>query len=230
MKIEIFSDYSCPFCYIGKTILEDVVSNDLKNEKVEIVYRAFQLDPKAPRNTSVDLFTHFTNRKGMTIKETAQSFAAIAKRGDEVGINIDFAKVKPTNTFDAHRLVKWARKYNSEQALSQALFKAYFSEGKNVSDFDTLLSLVESLNLNVNEAKSVLESDDYKDVVIDELNYARELEINSVPMFVINEQYGIKGAQPRDYFVTVLKDIASKSKKLEITNEELATCDVNGCN
>nr|ABO26533.1 DsbA-FrnE-like protein [Acholeplasma laidlawii] len=166
MKIEVWSDFSCPFCYIGKTIFEQALNNFKDKDKIEVIYKAYQLSPDAPFETTEDSYTIFSRMKGVSLNQTKQMFMQTVERAKQVGLVYDYDNMKMTNTFKAHRLAKWARTFGKESVLSTKLFDAYFTKGLNIHDDKVLLDIVNTLGLDVHEAKVVLESNQFHDEVL----------------------------------------------------------------
>lgn len=207
MKIEIWSDFACPFCYIGKTRFEHALKKFEHKDKVEIIYKAYELNPYAPKEMQGKAYENFSKNHHMTIQEAKDRFKMIEQNAKTVGLTFDFAKVKMTNTFDAHRLAKFAATRKLEDEITTKLMKAYFTEGKNLSEINTLIKIAIEAGLDENEAKDVLESDQFRKEVQEQIDEARKVGVQGVPFFVINQKYGISGAQQEEYFTQALNQI-----------------------
>lgn len=208
MKIEVWSDVVCPFCYIGKRKLEMALAQFPYKSQVQVEYKSFELDPGAPLYTGRSIFEDLSNKYGMSM-ERAQEFAAgIAEQAESVGLTFNFEEMKPTNTFDAHRLTKWAKLDGKESILTEKLLHAYFVESKDVGNLDVLATIAEESGLERKEASRVLNDKSlYADEVRSEEAAAKQYGISGVPSFIINQKYTISGAQPVETFVEALQKV-----------------------
>lgn len=205
MKIEIWADYACPFCYIGKTTLEQAIEKaGLKN--VEIVYKAFQLDPNAPKVANEDTMTHLAHKYGVSLLEAEGMVRNVVLHGKRVGLDMRFDLVQNTNTYDAHRLTKYAKLFNKESELNKGLYEAYFTKGINIADHEQLIQVSESLGLDSNEVLNRLNSKEYENEVRRDIEEAYRKGIHAVPYFLIDGKASIKGAQPLERFVQILTE------------------------
>ena len=210
MRIDIWSDLVCPWCYLGATRFSaalDIVGRD----DVEVHWRAFQLDPNAPA-TPQDLRTVIDGKYG------PGSFEGMTDRlvalGAAEGIEYRFDRAKFVNTADAHRLVAWAEDEQGAAAqarLVDVLFAAYFTDGADLSSNEALLAAVAAADLDVDAAASVLDSDRYAEDIATDQRLARERGISGVPAFVIDDTYLIPGAQDVDQIVLMLERAREKS-------------------
>jgi len=231
MKIEIWSDFACPFCYIGKTRFEQALSEFKHKNQVEVVYKAYQLNPNAPTKMVKNAYETFAEGHGMTKEQAKQRFDTFTQNAKTVGLKYRYDIIQMTNTFDAHRIAKWANKFNKEDEVTARFMKAYFTEGKNLADQATLLSLVEEIGLNTQDAKTILESKDYSDEVYNQIQEARQIGVQGVPFFVLNRKYGISGAQQKEYFTQALEQIWKEENPLEILQDQddSQACDHDEC-
>ena len=133
MKIEIWSDFACPFCYIGKTRFEQALMNLKHKNKIEVVYKAYQLNPDAPLKMTKSAYETFAEGHGMTKEQAKQRFDMFTQNAKTVGLEYRYDIIQMTNTFDAHRLAKWANTFGKEELLTSRFMKAYFTEGKNLA-------------------------------------------------------------------------------------------------
>jgi predicted DsbA family dithiol-disulfide isomerase len=202
MKIEIWSDVVCPWCYIGKRRLEHALTQFEHADEVEITWRSFELNPEAPPHKAVPTLEYLTKRFGPQGAQMTQHVAGIG-RGE--GLDLDFSKALNVNTFDAHRLLHLAADTTgSASAAKERLLRAHFTEGKDLSDPETLVSLMAEAGTDPEQARKVLDSTEYADAVRADIDEARALGANGVPFFVIDRKYGISGAQPVETFVQAL--------------------------
>jgi len=231
MKIELWSDFACPFCYIGKTKFENALKRFPHKDQIEVIYKAYQLNPNAPKVMNTDPITAFAKGHRMNNEKAKERFAMFVQAAKQVGLNYDYENIQMTNSYDAHRIAKWARKFNREHEVTARFMKAYFEEGKNIADHMTLVELVSELGLDTEEAKQVLNSKQFEDVVDAEINEGRQVGVRGVPFFVLNRKYGISGAQAEEYFYEVIEQLWSEEHpEIEIKQfAEGATCDDEGC-
>ena len=232
MKVEIWSDFACPFCYIGKKRFEKVLAEFPFKDEVEIVFKAYQLNPNAPKQMVGSAYENFAKSHHMSEDGARKRFAMFTKIKKNEGLVYDYDKIQMTNTLDAHRLAKWSNQFGKESKLTDRFMKAYFSEGKNLADHHTLLALIEELGLDVTKAKAILQSDDFKLEAKQEMQEGASVGVQGVPFFVIDRKYGISGAQEAGYFRQALQQIYEETKpvkKVEIKGEAGAVCDDETC-
>ena len=231
MKFEIWSDFGCPFCYIGKKRFEKALEAFPHKDEIEVVYKAYQLNPMAPKEMKESAYESFAKSHGMTVEQAKSRFNMFTENAKSVGLTYRYDIIQMTNTFDAHRLAKWANGFGKEPALTDRLMKAYFTEGKNLSDYETLVDLAKEMGLNGEEALKVLSENKYADQVKAEMNEARQIGVQGVPFFVINRKYGISGAQQEDYFTATLEQIWEENHPLKTLEsaDEGAVCTDESC-
>ena len=205
MKIDIWSDIRCPFCYIGKRRLEAALSSFPQKDKVEITWHSFELDPAMKTDTGTDVYTYLAERKGQSRDWSVQMHEHVTQTAKDAGLDYRFDKAIMANSFNAHRLIQLAKTQGLGDAAEEALFRAYFTEGKNIDDKDTLVAIGTGIGLEESKIKEMLSSDAYtKEVRADEA-IAHEIGINGVPFFVLNNKYGVSGAQPSEVFLSALQ-------------------------
>ena len=195
MKIEIWSDVMCPFCYIGKRRFEDALQKSGHKDKVEIEWKSFQLNPDMKTDTSNNIDQYLADIKGFPLEQAKQLNAQVTKMAADAGLTYNFDRAIVANSFNAHRFSHLAKKHGLSDAAEEQLFKAYFTDGKNIDDIATLIDLGTTIGLDATETKQTLESDAYAAEVKHDVAEAQHLGISGVPFFVINRKYGISGAQ-----------------------------------
>lgn len=208
MKIEVFSDFTCPFCYIGKRELERAIDLAGYSGQVEIDYKAYQIGPNTPKENAPTLYDGMAAKFNSTLKEVKEITKGIARRAEEVGLHYNFEEMKTAHTEKAHRLAKWTRKFGKESVYTEELMSGFFTKGKDLNDERFLLKVIENLNLDVGAAKDVLASNDFSESLDKDRYDAQQLGVQSVPFFVFENRYGIKGAEPTDVFVRTLHQAA----------------------
>jgi predicted DsbA family dithiol-disulfide isomerase len=204
MKIEIWSDIVCPFCYLGKKKLERAIIKLNLKTYPEIVWHSFQLDPSFPRNTSIPSLQYLSEKKRIPIEQVHGMHKYLADQVNQYGIDFQFDKALTFNTFDAHRLWQWSKELNKSKELKEALFLAYFTEGRDLSRHENLLNVAVNSGLNRDEAEKILNSDSYEQELEEDKYQASQLGIRGVPYFLINEKADISGAQDDKVFEHVL--------------------------
>jgi len=205
MKIEMWSDFVCPFCYLGKRRLEIALEKFKQKDEVELVFKSFELDPSSKKKFDGNIHEFIAEKYGIPVEQARASNNQIKAEAKAIGLNYNFDDAIRTNTFNAHRVVHYAKTQGKMNELSERIFKAYFVDSLNISDHKVLASLASEVGLNSNKVLSILESDQYaKDVRKDE-ETASKLGISGVPYFVINNKYAVSGAQPPELFLEALE-------------------------
>lgn len=209
VKIDFVSDVSCPWCIIGLRSLETALDN-LKGEiAAEIHFQPFELNP-AMAPAGENIVEHIGKKYGASPEQSAATRAMIRERAAALGFEMRMGpESRIYNTFDAHRLLHWAEQEGKQAALKHALFSAYFTDGKNMSDHDVLAKVAASVGLEEARARAILASDDYKAEVRAQQKFYHDQGIHAVPAIVINERYLISGGQPVELFERALREIAA---------------------
>ncbi len=210
MKIEIWSDYVCPFCYIGKRRLEEALEQTGLGETTEIVFKAFELDPNTPAVSDTLIKESLAKKYGMSVEEAKKMTDNVVDQAKAVGLNYNFDVMTPANTFNAHRLAKLAEQEGFDKTVSENLLKAYFIDGEKIGTDDVLLRIAEEAGISRDRAKEVLGSDEFADDVKMDIAEAQQIGVKGVPFFVINRKYAISGAQPAEAFANALRQAAEE--------------------
>ena len=229
MKITYWSDYACPYCYIGEARLKKAIAEIPELNDVEIEMKAFQLDPTAGEHATGDTQTRFAHKYGISMQEAGQTIEHISQMGIAEGLDFKYATTLFTNTMDAHRLTKLAQSKNEPELADrviEALFKAYFSDNKELADKELLQKIGEDCGLDVAEVKEVLDSDKYQDEVILDEREASRYGIHAVPFFVVG-QYGISGAQSVEGMKAAIMKVLEEQK--DVQPEQGMACGPDGC-
>ena len=210
MKIEMWSDYVCPFCYIGKRKLEQALESTGLKEHAEIVFKSYELDPHSPEVSEETTAEMLARKYGTTIEAAKKMNEQVGEHAATVGLNYNFDKMKPSNTFKAHRLAKWAGKRGKEAELTELLLHSYFIEGKEIGRNEILIDLAEQVGLDRAEAERILSSDEFSDEVRGDIKEAMQIGVRGVPFFVLNDKYSISGAQTTETFEGALRQVANE--------------------
>lgn len=233
MKIEIWSDVVCPFCYIGKRKLEKAIEKFPFKDKVEIEWKSFQLNPDQKTNPSISTLEQLSQSKGWSMEQTREITSNVVNMAAAQGLEFNFEKAVVANTKNAHRLIHLAKASGKGDAMKERLLQAYFSEGKNVDDLLTLVALGKEVGLEEEKIKAMLESDHYEDAVEQDIYESRQLGVKGVPFFVLDRKFGISGAQPDEVFDQTLKkawaEFAKNNPVIAMAgNAGGDSCDVDG--
>jgi len=231
MKIQIWSDVMCPFCYIGKRRFEEALNTfDFKDE-VEVEWKSFQLNPNMQTNTEISIDQYLADVKGWQLDYAQQLNKQVTEMAAQVGLTYNFDRAVVANSFNAHRFTHMAKEHGLGDAAEEQLFKAYFTDGKNMDDIDTLIELGAEIGLNAAEVRETLSNPDaYVTEVYADVKEAEALGIRGVPFFVMNNHYAVSGAQPTEVFTNTLysayAEWQQQPKGLEVT--EGPSCDIDG--
>lgn len=213
MKVEIWSDVMCPFCYIGKRRFENALQQLSFRDEIDIEWKSFQLDPAMQHEPGKTIHEYLAERKGFSVQKAKELNAQVTGMAAAEGLKYDFDKAVVANSFDAHRFSHLAAKHGKGDAAEESLFKAYFSEGKNIADRDTLVQLGIDIGLDGVEVKQALEGNTYTQEVQQDIAEATTLGIRGVPFFVIDRKYAVSGAQATDVFLQTLDKSFTEWKK-----------------
>lgn len=204
MRIDVWSDIVCPWCYIGKRRLERALEAFPDGGRVQVVHRAFQLNPGAPRGETSSRRAHLMSKYGWSDAQAEAMDARMERVAAADGLEYHLPGGVTGNTFDAHRLVHLARERGREDAALERLYRAYFTEQRSLFDRESLAALAAEAGLDPDETRRALESHAYAAAVEDDIREARALGVTGVPFFVIDNQYGVSGAQSAEVFTQAL--------------------------
>jgi len=209
MRIDIWSDIACPWCYLGLTRLAKALDGFEHAGRVDVRLHSFQLDPGLPEHYDGSEAEYLAASKGLDLATVHQMTARVAEAAAEDGLTYDFDALVVANSRRAHRLLQLAGRTSGQAAwdLELALFTAHFTDGQDVGDTETLVRLAESAGLDARAARDALDSEELDDAVTADILSAGELGIQGVPFFVLAEKYGISGAQPTEFFATALRQV-----------------------
>ncbi len=212
MKVEVWEDVMCPFCYMGRRLFGAALKEFPGKKDVEIIWHSYQLNPKIKYQPGRDIYSYLAENKGQSRDWAVKLNNQLAEEAKKVGLIYNFDKVVVSNTFEAHRLIHMAKKKGLEEKAVERLFKAYFTDGKNIGDRDTLAALGEEIGLVPTDVKRMLASDAYADDVRKDLAEAEKLGIDGVPFYLINGKRTVIGAQPPEVFLHELNEAYSEWK------------------
>lgn len=205
MRIDIWSDIACPFCYIGKRRLEEALAKT--DTKAEVIWHSFELDqtPRAARPTT-DVVSALMQKYGQSRSQTEAMLTQVSEMGRGAGLDLRLRDSVRANTFDAHRLLHLAAEHGVQGAAKERLLRAYFTEAADMEDHDTLCRLLAEVGVPAADAAAVLSSDAYAAEVRRDEQQAMQIGIRGVPFFVFNQTHAVSGAQPVAVFQRAMAD------------------------
>jgi len=210
MKIEIWSDVMCPFCYIGKRKFESALNQFEHKDQIEIVWKRFQLAPDMVTDSTKNIHEFLAAHKGMTIEQAKGMNNHVANMAKQVGLDYNFDKAIPANSFLAHQFSHLAYKHNLQGQAEEALFKAYFTDGKNIDDINTLVQIGTEIGLAAYEITNALNDNLYANEVRNDIDEARQIGVNGVPFFVFDRKVAVSGAQDSSIFLETIENTFAK--------------------
>jgi predicted DsbA family dithiol-disulfide isomerase len=205
MRVEIWSDVVCPWCYLGKKRFERALADFEHGDEVEVVYRSFELDPDAPQDRTTPTVELLASKYRMTPEQAEQAQRQMQERAAADGLTFRMDGLRSGNTRDAHRVLQLDRDAGKQGEMMERLHRAYFTDQESVFDHDSLARLAADAGLDGDAVRAMLASDDYADHVETDEEMARALGATGVPLFVVDRKYGISGAQPAQAITQVLE-------------------------
>jgi predicted DsbA family dithiol-disulfide isomerase len=205
MRIDIWTDIVCPWCYIGKRRFERALETFPHRSEIQVVHRSFQLNPEAPKGATSDRRAHLMAKYAWSDAQAQAMDANMERIAAAEGLVYHLAGGVTGNTFDAHRVMHLGRDRGVQDAVVERLYRAYFTEQRSIFDHDSLAALAVAAGLDAGEARRVLESNTFSDAVIADINEARILRVNGVPFFALDNRYGVSGAQAVEVFADALQ-------------------------
>jgi predicted DsbA family dithiol-disulfide isomerase len=242
MRIEIWSDVVCPWCYIGKRRFEQALADFPGRDEVEVVYRSFELDPRAPDRGTESVVEALGRKYGGGAPAGRRMVDQVSQAATEVGLDFDFADATHNRTLDAHRLLHLALLEGGpalQARLKEAFLAAYFTQGRSMGDLVVLRQVASAVGLDPQRVDEVLASDEFSQDVRDDIDQARAFGISGVPFFVVDEKLGVSGAQPVEVFAQTLEQAWAESRRglrvvaggseVDPTDSDGAACGPDGC-
>ena len=230
MKIEIWSDVACPWCYIGKRRFETALAAFPHRDSVDIKWRSYQLDPSIPEHYEGTELDYLSKRKGMNPAQVSQMFDHVAVQGKGEGLNYRFDNVVVANSFTAHRLIHLAAAHGKQDQAKELLLSGHFEHGKDIGSQEYLSELGQQLGLPEAEVAELFSTDRYAEDVRGDIAEARMLGVTGVPFFVIDRKYGLSGAQPSEVFTQALIQAWQEANPLvAIGTADAEACGPDGC-
>ena len=229
LRVDIWSDIACPWCYVGKRRLEAALARFAHRDDVDVVWHAFELDPAAPRvrDEKTTYAARLAKKYGAPVARAEEMIRTMTETAARDGLDFRFDRVRAGNTFDAHRVIHLAHERGKQDAVKERLLAAYMTEGEAIGETDTLVRLGAQAGLDADEVAAVLASDDHAAAVREDEAKARELGVNGVPFFVFGGKYAVSGAQPAEVLLGALERAWSEAGL--VTYDEGAVCGPDGC-
>jgi len=221
MKVEVWSDISCPFCYIGKRNYESALLQFADNKDIEIIWKSFQLDPNIPQHieNKENVYQYLADRKGITLEESIKMHQGVAQTAKNAGLEYNFDKTIIANSLNAHRLIQLSKTKGLGDFAEECIFKAYFTDGKDLGDTAILIEIGKTIGLTEDEVNEALSNDVYAYKVKQDIQEAKHYEIDGVPFFLFNGKYAVYGAQAVETFLQTLKKSYTDWRKQDIDSE-----------
>lgn len=207
MKIEIWSDIACPFCYIGKRRLEQALEQFEHKDKVTIEWKSYLLNPDLVPEPGQSLYAYLSKSKGWSMAYTMQANQQVLEMAKEVGLNYQLDKVRIANTTDAHRIIQLAKQKGLDDTIEEAFFDAYFTKGADLGDHEVLVDIAVRAGISESEARQVLNEQLLGDKISQDIYESTQIGVRGVPFFVFDNRYGISGAQPLEVFTRTLNQV-----------------------
>ncbi|MBU3142784.1 DsbA family oxidoreductase [Clostridium sp. CF012] len=195
MNVEMWMDFVCPYCYLGKAKFEKALEDFSDKENVEIIYKSFELDPNASKMYHGTMSELVSKEYGITIEEVLENNERLTSEAKGLGLVYNLEKAMPVNTLYAHRLLQYAKEIGKDSELVSVIFKAYFTDNKNISDIDTLVEISKEAGLEEEVVREILNSDKYIDIVREDEKKSQDIGVAVVPFFLINKKYTVAGDQ-----------------------------------
>jgi predicted DsbA family dithiol-disulfide isomerase len=228
VDVEIWSDIACPWCYVGKRRFEAALAQFEHRDAVNVTWRAFELDPDAPREREGDRAQRLADKYGMSLEQAQAAERQLTEVAAGEGLDFRFDLARSGNTFDGHRIVHLAERHESQDAMKERLLRAYFSEGELIGDPETLVRLAVEVGLPEAEVRQTLDAGDLADDVRQDEEMARQLGISAVPTFIVDRALGASGAHPADQLLDLLRQGWANRKPVSVVTGGDA-CGPDGC-
>ena len=213
INIEIWSDIVCPFCYVGKKKIQQVIEKLNIEDEVQIIWRSYQLDPDLPSEKAYPSLEYLMKKKNISAEQMQGMNEYLKQQGLQYGIDFQLDKSMVFNTFKAHRLLQWAKEFNKSSELKEAFMKAYFTNGIDLSNPENLISAVGKVGLDTQKAIEVLNSNDYSEAVENDIYQSKTISLRGVPHFLFNDKFFISGAQEDLVFENAIKGELLRQKQ-----------------
>lgn len=228
MRVDIWSDVVCPFCYIGKKRLEHVAAE--AGVELDIHWHSFELDPNAPAKHESSNTERLAKKYGQSIEQTQVMERNVAQAAASEDIVFNWQQANSGNTFNAHRMIHLAQSKGLGNAMKEALCLAYMTEGQNIGEAEVVAKIAIAVGLDATEVQAVLAGDTFAAEVRQDEKIAHEqLNVTGVPFFIFDQRLAVAGAQPREVFLQALQQVQSEAATAELDTDPAAICNDDGC-
>ncbi|HEY1115142.1 MAG TPA: DsbA family oxidoreductase [Chitinophagaceae bacterium] len=232
MKVEIWSDIACPFCYIGKRRFENALEQFAHKDTVQVEWKSFQLDPEMKQVPGQNIYESLAGKKGWTPEQAKGLFAQVVSMAAAEGLDYNMDATVPANTLNAHRLTHLAAQHGLQDAAEERLFQAYFMEGMDIQDTETLVRLGIDIGLQEEAVRDLLAGGAFTYEVREDIAKAQQIGVRGVPFFVIDGKYAVSGAQPVELFLQALQTARAEWEKanppVSVLEGDGPSCDLAG--
>ncbi len=235
MKVEVWSDIMCPFCYIGKRNYESALKQFADHKDIEMIWKSFQLAPMIPQHieNKENVYQYLADRKGITLEQSIKMHQSVVQTAKNAGLEYNFDKLIIANSLYAHRVIQFSKTKGLGDFAEECIFKAYFTDGKDLGDTAILIETGKTIGLTEAEVNEALSNDEYAYKVNQDIQEAKHYKIDGVPFFLFNGKYAVYGAQPVEIFLQTLKKAYTDwrnnqpASEIKITNGSICTTDGN---
>jgi len=227
LKISVWTDYACPFCYIAEARVDNLVKELKIEDRVSFDYHSFELYPDAPKDVQETTLVRFAKKYNLSMDAAAERIDKISQMGRAEGLDFKYSSTRNTNTMDAHRLTQYVNSLGDTKLtkkFSDLLFEAYFSDNLKLADHNVLMAVAKKAGLDLTKIKEVLNSNAYFEDVRNDEEFITSHGVNAVPFFIINDK-GIMGAQPKETFKKIITDAIDAEDALSTG----MSCGIDGC-
>ena len=231
MKVEIWSDVMCPFCYIGKRNFETALEQFADKKHIEVTWKSYQLDPTIPEVPIENYQDYLVKRKGMSSGQVKGMLDNVTQTAKQAGLEYHLDKAIIVNSLNAHKFIQFAETKGLGDQAEERLFSAFFTEGKNIADLGTLTQFGKEIGLDEVEVKTAFTDEKYASLVKQDIKEAQQIGVQGVPFFVLDRKYAVSGAQPAQAFLENLEVSFSEWRelnpetKLKVTEGQSCTPD-----
>jgi predicted DsbA family dithiol-disulfide isomerase len=224
VKIEIFSDIACPWCYIGKRRFEKALASFEHRDHVEVEWKSYQLDPSLPEHDPRNEIDYLAQTKGMPREQVIQMLNHVTEQAASEGLSYDFENLVVANSWKAHRVIQRANAISPQaaEALKEQLLAAHFEQGLDIGDEQVLTDLGTAAGLTPDQVREALTEEQWETSVKQDLATAQALGVTGVPFFVLGRKYGISGAQPTELFAQALEQAWAEFQPLQMVQPAAA--------
>lgn len=213
MKVEIWSDIICPYCYIGKRKFEAALAQFRYKDIIQVEWKSFQLAPDLKTQPDKNAFQYMGEQRGKSVEETQAMTSWVTQIAKQAGLTYNFDKTVAANTFNAHRFSHFVKQYGKQDEAEELLFRSFFTDGKNIDDYQALIQLGAEIGLDTIALKTALEYNSYADDVRADIYEAQQIGVSGVPFFVFNRKLAVSGAQESAAFLETLEKAYSEWRK-----------------